>query len=243
VEHAGHDHDRGEQNVLALLSLLADDDSDEVTAAALAQQAMSAAEAAGISFDPLNEIAYIALGRAAARRGDLAEAEQLLERALQTLGGMGSFVVQYAQALLEIASIRRARGETARAHATVHQVRELISQFTDPGMLPSLLDSTERGMPRTARRRPQPTTAPTARELVVLRLLATQLWSREIARELSVSVNTVRTQIRAIHRKLQVTPARRASSAPESWASFPARPRIPTRTPLGATLAPLTAER
>ena len=45
----------------------------------------------------------------------------------------------------------------------------------------------------------------TERELAVLRLLPTQLSSREIAKELSVSVNTVRSQVQAIYRKLQVT--------------------------------------
>jgi LuxR family transcriptional regulator, maltose regulon positive regulatory protein len=192
-------------NMLAVLSLLADDAGDDATAAALAQQAMDAAEAQGISFDPLNGIVYIARGRAAARRGSLAEAEQLLEQALQILGGMGSFVVQYAQALLEIASVRRARGETESAHTTVERARALISQFADPGMLPSLLDSTERGMRRTARRRVEAAEPLTERELAVLRLLATRLSNREIGRELYVSVNTVRSHIQAVYRRLEVT--------------------------------------
>jgi tetratricopeptide (TPR) repeat protein len=147
-------------NMLALLSLLAGDAGDDATAAALAQQAMDAADAEGVSFDPLNAIVYIALGRAAARRDGLADAEQLLEQALQMLGGIGSFVVQYAQALLEIASVRHARGEIESARATVKGARALISQFADPGMLPSLLDSTERGMRRTAHRRPRPAAPP-----------------------------------------------------------------------------------
>jgi LuxR family maltose regulon positive regulatory protein len=45
----------------------------------------------------------------------------------------------------------------------------------------------------------------TERELAVLRLLATQLSTREIGRELYVSVNTVRSHVQAIYRKLQVT--------------------------------------
>jgi LuxR family maltose regulon positive regulatory protein len=43
----------------------------------------------------------------------------------------------------------------------------------------------------------------TERELAVLRLLPTQLSTRDIGRELHVSVNTVRSQIRSIYRKLQ----------------------------------------
>ena len=45
----------------------------------------------------------------------------------------------------------------------------------------------------------------TERELAVLRLLPTQLSTREIGRELSVSVNTVRSQVQAIYRKLGVS--------------------------------------
>jgi LuxR family maltose regulon positive regulatory protein len=45
----------------------------------------------------------------------------------------------------------------------------------------------------------------TERELVVLRLLPTRLSTREIGRELSVSVHTVRSQIQAVYRKLQAS--------------------------------------
>jgi LuxR family maltose regulon positive regulatory protein len=41
--------------------------------------------------------------------------------------------------------------------------------------------------------------------LAVLRLLPTGLSAREISHELHVSVNTVRSQVRAIYRKLEVT--------------------------------------
>jgi LuxR family maltose regulon positive regulatory protein len=44
----------------------------------------------------------------------------------------------------------------------------------------------------------------TERELTVLRLLPTRLTTREIGRELDVSPNTVRSQVQAIYRKLQV---------------------------------------
>ena len=43
-----------------------------------------------------------------------------------------------------------------------------------------------------------------ARELTVLRLLASQLDTTDIAAELYLSVNTVRTHVKAIYRKLAV---------------------------------------
>ena len=54
------------------------------------------------------------------------------------------------------------------------------------------------------RRRVQGTAPLTERELAVVRLLPTRLSTREIGRELSVSVNTVRSQVQAIYRKLEV---------------------------------------
>jgi LuxR family transcriptional regulator, maltose regulon positive regulatory protein len=188
-------------NTFALLSLLAGEDGDDQQALALARHAMDVAETQGVRYDPLNGIAYIALAQAMARRGGLAEAEQLLEQALHVLEN-DSFVVQYAQTLLELASVRHARGHTEDAHAAVDRARQLITTLADPGMLPSLLDSTERAVRRPSRPRPSPLAALTDRELVILRLLATKLSQQEIAQELYVSVNTVRTHIQGIYRKL-----------------------------------------
>jgi LuxR family maltose regulon positive regulatory protein len=199
-------------NSFALLSLLAGGDGDDGRAMALARHAMDVAEAQGIPYDPLNGVACIALARATARRGGLAEAEQLLDQGLQVLRG-DSYVVQYAQATVELADVRHARGDTDGAHAAVEEARRLITTFADPGMLGSLLDRTERALGRTSRRRPTPAAELTDRELVVLRLLATTLSQPEIAQELYLSVNTVRTHIQGIYRKLGVTSRQEAIAA------------------------------
>ena len=64
-------------------------------------------------------------------------------------------------------------------------------------------------MARTIGSAPRPRvrmTAPlTRREVAVLWLLPTQLSTREISHELHVSVNTVRSQVRAVYRKLDTT--------------------------------------
>jgi LuxR family transcriptional regulator, maltose regulon positive regulatory protein len=54
----------------------------------------------------------------------------------------------------------------------------------------------------------------TERELAVLRLLPTRLSTREFGRELNVSVNTARSQVQAVYRKLQV--ASRAEAVTEA---------------------------
>jgi LuxR family maltose regulon positive regulatory protein len=190
-------------NALALLSLLAGEDGDDEQALQLARHAMEVAEAQGVRYDPLTGVAYIALGRSMARHGRLAEAEHLLDQALPVLPA-DSYAVQYAQALVELAGVRHARGDTDGAQAAIKRARQLITAFADPGMLDSLLDRTERALGRPSRWRPSVAAALTDRELVVLRLLATTLSQPEIAHELYVSVNTVRTHTQGIYRKLGV---------------------------------------
>ena len=207
-------------NALALLSLLSAEAGDDEQALVLARQAMDAAEAQGVRHDPQTGVAYIALAQSTARRGRMAEAEQLLDQALQVLRS-DSFKVQYAHALLELAGVRHARGNADGAQAALERARQLITTLTDPGMLGALLERTERALGRSPRRRPSTAVALTDRELVVLRMLPTALSQRQIARELTVSVNTVRTHMQGIYRKLGVASRREAIAAAREQGLLP----------------------
>lgn len=81
----------------------------------------------------------------------------------------------------------------------------MIEHVTDAGMLPALLEQANQMLDREPRRRTEVAAPLTERELVVLRLLPTRLSTPEISRHLHVSVNTVRSQVQAIYRKLEVT--------------------------------------
>jgi LuxR family maltose regulon positive regulatory protein len=186
---------------LAVLSLVAGDQDDDHTASALARRAAAAVEAKGLGAEPLCAIAYLAVGRSLLRRGELAEAEIQLGRALELLE-VDSLLVH--RALLLLASVRHARGDLLDARALVEQARELIEGFADAGILPALLEQADRALGSPPRRRVELTAPLTERELAVLRLLATPLSNREIGRELYVSVNTVRTHVQAVYRKLEV---------------------------------------
>jgi LuxR family maltose regulon positive regulatory protein len=188
---------------LAVLSLLAGDEDDDRAALALARRAVAVAETQGLGFEPLCGFAFAALGRALARRGELAEAEEPLGRALEVLG-IDSVLTQRAYALLLLAPVRRGSGDLPGARALAEEARELIDRFVDPGGLRALLKQTDQALVVAPRRRLDVAEPLTERELAVLRLLATQLSNREIGRELYVSINTVRTHIQAIYRKLDV---------------------------------------
>ena len=122
---------------LAVLSLIAGDQGDRA-AASLARRALAVVDAHGLSFEPLSGIVHLALGRALAHHGELAEAEVQLDRALE-LFEIDSMGVHRAFALLVLASVRHGRGELAGARALVERTRELVERFADPGVLPALL--------------------------------------------------------------------------------------------------------
>jgi LuxR family maltose regulon positive regulatory protein len=211
---------------LAVLSLLAGDEGDDDTAMELARQAAATADTQGLSAEPMCGIAYAALGRALARQGELAEAEAQLERALEPVR-IDSMLAQRAFTLLLLAPVRRGRADLAGARAVAGQARALIERFADPGSLPQLLEQTERMLAPAPRRRIDAATPLTNRELVVLRLLPTRLSTREIGRELSVSVTTVRSQVQAVYRKLEVSTRAEAVARAREVGLLPGAPTDP----------------
>jgi LuxR family maltose regulon positive regulatory protein len=190
---------------LAVLSLLAGDEGDDQTATSLAARAITIADAQGVSSEPLCGIVHMALGRAMTREGNYNQAQEQLEWALQ-LFGIDSMAVHRAHVLLLLTALRHGRRDLPGARALLRRAEELVKRLVDPGVLPALLDQTTRMLGAAAPRQPDGLGASlTERELLVLRLLATRLSTPEISQELHVSVNTVRTQVRAIYRKLAVS--------------------------------------
>jgi LuxR family maltose regulon positive regulatory protein len=103
-----------------------------------------------------------------------------------------------------------------RGGAMLDEARQLIERCPDPGITLPLLDRVT-ARHRVAGSRPPATTGLveqlSERELAVLRYLPSALSLPEIARELYVSPNTVKTQCSAIYRKLGWPGARCRSRA------------------------------
>jgi LuxR family transcriptional regulator, maltose regulon positive regulatory protein len=148
-------------------------------------------------------IARLARGRLREREGKIEEADAALERAVE-LGRRGAGRLEIAAALLSLAERRHAEHDRTTARRLLGEARELIDACEEPGEIARWLSRTE----RTLRQAPVDgdTWRPlTERELVVLRLLPTDLSQRQIAESLFVSRNTVKSQLKSLYRKLDAS--------------------------------------
>ena len=138
--------------------------------------------------------------------GRLADAEAAARRSLE-LARRGGARLETALAHLMLASLP---GHDATfSHAHLDEARRMVAGCASPGLVPTFVDDVEALLPRlppaeVAHSQPM-AEALTRRESNVLRLLHSDLSLREIAAELFVSYNTVKSQTRAIYRKLGVS--------------------------------------
>jgi LuxR family transcriptional regulator, maltose regulon positive regulatory protein len=174
----------------------------------LSQGALDIVTAAGSGLGgaPQSSLAFAAAGAVSAGRGRLAEAREQLEHALQIRRRIPGITPWFTvEILLRLAPVLLDTGERSRAVTLLAEVRLLLESSPDgAGAQFARLGQVERrlaGEPREV-----PVIEPlTDREVTVLRLLGGSLSMREIARELDRSQNTVKTQTRAIYRKLGVS--------------------------------------
>ena len=147
----------------------------------------------------------MALGAVLAGEGDLAGAEREFAYAARFFGDEVA-TVYHARLLVRLADVRCRRGRLNEAATTLREAREALAELGDSGTVPLLAAEAERDLDRARRQASggEILEAPSEAELAVLRLLATDLSARQIAGELFLSANTVRSHARAIYRKLGV---------------------------------------
>jgi len=177
----------------------------------LAHEALEQAERVGAAMygEPL--MAHLVLARILRHDGDVKGGVRHADRAI-SLGRRAGWPSLLAAALLVRATLGLRRDRRPTAASFIADAEQLLPQEQDLGMLGALL-STVKQQVGTGR----VTTGPehaiieplTARELDVLRLLQTELTRNEIAQELSVSTNTVKTHTQAVYRKLGISDRRR----------------------------------
>lgn len=108
--------------------------------------------------------------------------------------------------LVLLARARLQRGRLDHAEEALSRAREVLGEITDAGVVPALADEVEGELVEACERARagELLDSPTAAELSVLRLLATELSVSEIGKALFLSPNTIRTHMRALYRKLGV---------------------------------------
>jgi LuxR family maltose regulon positive regulatory protein len=159
-------------------------------------------------------LAKVLLARHAAGGDETAlrEAAGLLDR-LRAAAADGGRTGNLIEILVLQALAQHAGGDTAAALVPLEQARALgepegyVRVFLDAGALLNVV-----AKPRGSTRAPRPGLVDplSERELDVLRLLATDLDGPDIARRLSVSLNTLRTHTKNIYAKLGVNSRRAA---------------------------------
>lgn len=163
-------------------------------AAPLARASASALRRRGIHTGSAAALATLAAAAVIETR-DLRGAERLCALAARHAGDPAT----HALALLQLAGLC----PPAAAGAALDEARAELSRCSGAVLLETLLAEREAGL--GSLERPEPATGELSpAEQRVLRLLATRLTQREVADELYVSVNTVKTHARVIYRKLGV---------------------------------------
>jgi LuxR family transcriptional regulator, maltose regulon positive regulatory protein len=175
-------------------------------AEALAREALELTRRADLEEHPFSATAHIVLGKTHARRGELSDGSAQIERGIQLAERVNAWHIQ-TYGVLALAEIRHSAREPAEARRLLTRARAIVAALRDADEhAGARIEQTERTLRLRPTRQTDTGGAPfwelSERELAVLRLLGSKLSQREIAAELYVSFNTVKTHTRAIFRKL-----------------------------------------
>jgi LuxR family maltose regulon positive regulatory protein len=181
---------------------------DAAQAELLAGEALELTRRAGLEEHPFAAAAHIVTARTRACQGALSEASAQIERGIQLAERVNAWHIEI-YGVLALAEIRRGAHEPAAARRLLARARAIVGALRDADELAGArIEQAERTLRLRPTRARNGDGAPfwelSERELAVLRLLASKLSQREIAGELYVSFNTVKTHTRAIFRKLGV---------------------------------------
>jgi LuxR family maltose regulon positive regulatory protein len=193
---------------LACFSLAEGERGHQEVSRELAQEAMQIIDAVGLRGTPQAAMAFSALGLAQALGGDITTAATTMDQGLalrRRNPAQGAWVLHH---LLAGAQVALRAGERGTAMKLAEEASTRMDAYPE-GMerMRERLRLVEEAMDATAASAaPAPHGEPlTERETAVLRLLQSSLSLGEIARELFISPNTVKTHAKAVYRKLGVS--------------------------------------
>ena len=170
-----------------------------------AEKAKAAAGRIGTGRSWLGANACAALGSVLAAEGNLVEAEHELTSADRFFSDEVA-TLHHTWLLILLVRVRVRRGRLGEAAGTLRSVREALGELIDSGAAPALADEVERDLELAKGRASsgEVLERPSEAETAVLRLLASDLSTREIGERLFLSPNTIRSHTRALYHKLGV---------------------------------------
>lgn len=187
------------------LALVAVERGELASARRHADRAKAAVGRIGTTRSWLGANVSAALGAVLAAEGSLAEAERQLATA-ESFFTDEAATLHEAWVLVLLARVRLGRGRLDEAETSLRAGQRILADLADGGFVPELADVVARDLDAARARADlgEVLEPPSAAELAVLRLLATDLSSREIGERLFLSPNTIRTHTRALYHKLGV---------------------------------------
>ena len=203
VEVAAGDSPYGRVGALATRALVAAGERRPTVADAFAERALQEAARAHITTNLATTLAHFATAQAALQLGDPARAERSLRRALAIRATLEGGAL-HAWLTAALAEVHAARGRLTRAERALDEARELLAGCTDPGCVAAHVAVAAATVDRVRASAEPPREPLSNAELAVLRRFDDDRSTAEIAADLYLSRNTVKTHIRSIYRKLGV---------------------------------------
>jgi len=168
-----------------------------------AEVALEAASVPAAAEHFVTMMAHLSYGKVLSERHALVDAVRPLERALE-LARRGAGKIEVAHGAVALAWVKLGLGDTAAARELAHDAQTAIKGCPDIGIMAAMLAAVEARV-NADRHVAVPGQELSERELAVLRLLPTRMSQREIGDALYVSLNTVKSHVRGIFRKLDAT--------------------------------------
>ena len=184
-------------------SLVAITGGDWDRAETLADQAGTVLRRAGIEESYATPLVSAVRARAAMHRGDIPAARRELLSA-QRLRHLLTYALPYyaVQARIELIRVHLALADLAAARTLMREVDELLRRRPGLGTLTGEAQALRARLPKERGSSASGASALTAAELRLLPLLSTHLSMPEIAEDLFLSRNTIKSQAISIYRKL-----------------------------------------
>ena len=188
---------------LAQAGMIAIEQRDWETASELAHRAGHAVEEHSLADYPVCALVFAALAAARAHEGRADEAKHDLRRGIDLLAALGDFIPWYgAQARILLAHASLWLADVVRARALLAEASRLARRTHGAVIFQQLFDDAWSYIDTMAETSLAGPSALTIAELRILRFLPSHRSFREIAAQLGVSANTVKTQAHAVYRKL-----------------------------------------